>query len=83
MSRKQERERKGGLAKAIQATDNSITRLAERLGLTPQAVARWDRVPAERCLDVEHATGVPREILRPDIYGDRPGRKSQPAGRAA
>lgn len=36
--------------------------------ITPQAVSQWDRVPAERALDVERVTGVPRHELRPDIY---------------
>lgn len=43
--------------------------LAKKLGgLTPQAVSQWRRVPVERVLDVERATGVPRHELRPDIY---------------
>lgn len=37
-------------------------------GLTPQAISQWRRVPVERVLDVEKATGVPRHELRPDIY---------------
>lgn len=36
--------------------------------LTPQAISQWKQVPAERVLDVERATGVPRHELRPDIY---------------
>jgi DNA-binding transcriptional regulator YdaS (Cro superfamily) len=37
-------------------------------GITPQAISQWNRVPAERVLDVERITGVPRHELRPDIY---------------
>ena len=36
--------------------------------ITPQAIAQWKHVPAERVLDVEKATGVPRHKLRPDLY---------------
>ncbi len=45
-----------------------ITRLAGALGINPAAVSQWTRVPAERVLDVEAATGIPRTDLRPDLY---------------
>ena len=67
----QRKSRPGGLAKAIAAV-KTITALAEKIGLTVQAVSQWDDVPPERCLDVEKATGVSRYELRPDIYGRRP-----------
>lgn len=45
------------------------TGLARRLGkLTSQAVSQWKHVPAQRVLDVERITGIPRHQLRPDIY---------------
>lgn len=46
------------------------TGLAEALSgkITPQAVSQWKQVPAERVLDVERVTGVPRHRLRPDLY---------------
>ena len=37
-------------------------------GITPQAISQWRRVPAERVLDVERITGIPRSNLRPDLY---------------
>lgn len=36
--------------------------------ITPQAISQWKRVPAERVLDVERISGVPRHELRPDLY---------------
>jgi DNA-binding transcriptional regulator YdaS (Cro superfamily) len=36
--------------------------------ITSQAISQWKRVPAERVLEVERATGVPRYLLRPDLY---------------
>jgi DNA-binding transcriptional regulator YdaS (Cro superfamily) len=46
----------------------SMRALAHLIGVTPAAVAQWDCVPAKRVVDVERATGVPREQLRPDLY---------------
>ncbi len=45
--------------------------LANHLGVSYQAVHKWFRkgkIPAERVLAVEAATGVSRHRLRPDIY---------------
>jgi DNA-binding transcriptional regulator YdaS (Cro superfamily) len=49
---------------------NGNTGLSRALSgkITPQAVSQWKQVPAERVLDVERATGVPRHRLRPDLY---------------
>ena len=57
------------LAEAKQATRGS-SGLSRALGgkPTPQAISQWKHVPAERVLDVEGASGVSRERLRPDIY---------------
>jgi DNA-binding transcriptional regulator YdaS (Cro superfamily) len=47
--------------------------LARKINVKPQAVQRWcktGKIPAERVLQVERATGghVSRHTLRPDIY---------------
>jgi DNA-binding transcriptional regulator YdaS (Cro superfamily) len=44
--------------------------LARALSVTPGAIWQWaeERVPAERVLQVEKATGVSRHDLRPDLY---------------
>lgn len=48
--------------------------LADALGTTKATVCKWEkgRIPAERVLDVERVTGIPRYELRPDIYGEAP-----------
>lgn len=49
--------------------------LARILHVTPQAVQKMcarGRVPAERVLEIEKATGVSRHELRPDIYPTDP-----------
>lgn len=45
--------------------------------VSSQAVSQWKRVPAERVIDVERVTGVPRQDLRPDLYP--PESASRPA----
>jgi DNA-binding transcriptional regulator YdaS (Cro superfamily) len=42
--------------------------LAEKLGISRQAVWSWDRVPIDRIAAVERITGIPREKLRPEIF---------------
>ena len=44
--------------------------LAAQLGVQPPAVSKWEkgRIPAERVLDIERITGIPRHDLRPDLY---------------
>lgn len=49
------------------------TKAAAALGLkNPSIVMNWrtrGKVPADRVLDVEAATGISRHTLRPDIFG--------------
>jgi DNA-binding transcriptional regulator YdaS (Cro superfamily) len=64
---------------------NEITleALARRLGIGKASLCKWEkgRVPAERCPDVEKITGIPRSLLRPDIYGTQttPSSPNHPA----
>lgn len=50
--------------------------LARALEITPGAVSQWDRVPAERVLDIERLTGISRHDLRPDLYGPHPTKRA-------
>ena len=52
----------------IRAHPGLQAHIARALGITRAAVCHWRRVPAERVLAVEHATGIPRHELRPDIF---------------
>jgi len=58
-----------GLQEAIRAA-GGIGELARRLGISQPSVSNWDRIPAERVLSVEQATGIARALLRPDLFGD-------------
>jgi DNA-binding transcriptional regulator YdaS (Cro superfamily) len=58
----------------------ATAQLARELGVTHAAVRQWmsSRVPAERVVEVERATGIDRELIRPDLY-----RRDPPSERAA
>lgn len=49
------------------------TKLAELIGVTPQFIWQMQRgirpIPAALCRRIEAATGVKREDLRPDVFG--------------
>jgi TorA maturation chaperone TorD len=57
-----------GLQEAIRAV-GGVSELARRIGISQPSVSNWDRIPAERVLTVENATGINRAILRPDLFG--------------
>lgn len=42
--------------------------LARRLGLSPVSVHNWKAVPITRLDAVSAATGIPAELLRPDLF---------------
>lgn len=46
----------------------SVSRIARELGISQSSLYFWKKVPAERVIDLERITGIPREILRPDIF---------------
>jgi TorA maturation chaperone TorD/DNA-binding transcriptional regulator YdaS (Cro superfamily) len=62
-----------GLQQAIDAA-GGVSELARRLGISQPSVSNWDRIPAERVLSVEAATGVARARLRPDLFSAPPRR---------
>ena len=60
-----------GLNEAIRVTGGQA-KLARAMGISTQTVHNWlsrGNVPAERCIDIERATGgaVTCEELRPDL----------------
>ena len=62
--------RDSGLSEAIQAA-GGVSKLARRVGVSQPSISNWDKVPAERVLVVEAATGIDRKVLRPDLYQER------------
>jgi len=59
-----------GLDEAIRAA-GGVGALARKIGISQPSVSNWARIPAERVLAVEAATGVDRSVLRPDLYSER------------
>jgi TorA maturation chaperone TorD/DNA-binding transcriptional regulator YdaS (Cro superfamily) len=59
-----------GLQEAIRAV-GGVSELARRLGISQPSVSNWDRIPVERVLSVEAATGISRAVLRPDLFESR------------
>ena len=59
--------RDDGLERAIDAA-GGIAQLARKIGISQPSVSTWTRVPAQRVIAVESATGVARNDLRPDLY---------------
>ena len=45
------------------------TALAKDLGITYQALWKWERVPVEHCARIAELSRISRRRLRPDIYG--------------
>lgn len=63
--------RDAGLDRAIDAA-GGVAQLARKIRISQPSVSNWSKVPAQRVIAVEAATGVPRAELRPDLYPDLP-----------
>ena len=61
-----------GLDEAIRAA-GGVGALARKIGISQPSVSNWERIPAERVLSVEAATGVSRGALRPDLFEGHAG----------
>jgi TorA maturation chaperone TorD len=61
--------RDAGLERAIDAA-GGVALLARKIGIAQPSVSNWNRVPAERVIAVESASGVSRKVLRPDLYSE-------------
>jgi TorA maturation chaperone TorD len=55
-----------GLGQAIEAY--GVSEVARRLGIAQPSISKCSKVPSERVRAVESASGVRREMLRPDLY---------------
>lgn len=62
--------RDDGLDRAIGAA-GGVAQLARKIGISQPSVSNWSKIPAQRVIAVEAATGISRSQLRPDLYGGR------------
>ena len=46
----------------------SIRALADGLGIRPESVYSWKKVPPARVAALSELTKIPREQLRPDLF---------------
>jgi TorA maturation chaperone TorD len=67
-----------GLARAIDKA-GGVAELARKIGIAQPSVSNWNRVPAQRVIAVEAATGISRRELRPDLYDGSEGAIPNPA----
>ena len=61
------------LVEYLRAEWGRQSRLAEDLGVSSGAIHQWvkRKVPAERLYEVARLTGIPAQVLRPDIEKQR------------
>ena len=45
-----------------------IVAMSQALGLSRGAAANWSEIPVNHVARLEKLTGIPREVLRPDIF---------------
>jgi len=64
---KSSREMDEGLKLAVEAA-GGLRALARLLEISHNSIVKWNRIPADRVVEIEKLTGVARERLRPDLY---------------
>ncbi len=58
--------------KQIILAAGGTTKLAKAVGRHRASILGWTRVPAEHAAAVSVATGIPRYVLRPDLWEPPP-----------
>jgi DNA-binding transcriptional regulator YdaS (Cro superfamily) len=61
------------LSNHLKTSRGTLKRLSEQLGVNRITLWRWakDKVPAEKVVELERETGIPRRELRPDLFDER------------
>lgn len=62
------RPRRDPVLKMVHNVRGTAPRIAQVCKINREAVWNWQRVPAEHVLRVEALLGIPRHLIRPDLY---------------
>jgi DNA-binding transcriptional regulator YdaS (Cro superfamily) len=68
MTMKQSVRRRDPVLEQVHAVRGTAVRIAAACHITREAVWDWRRVPAGHVLAVERLLGIPRHLIRPDLY---------------
>lgn len=69
------------LDRAVEAVGSQLA-LANALGIKSPSISGWydrKKIPVERVIAIESATGVSRHELRPDVFGPAPAQQGEAA----
>lgn len=66
MTRQQ--SRRNPVLELVRNERGTAPRIAAACGIQREAVWNWRRVPAGHVLTIERLLGIPRHLIRPDIY---------------
>jgi transposase-like protein len=61
-------ELKAAMLKAFKATGLSKARIAHALGIQPQALTKWKKIPENRVRTIRELSGLSKHEIRPDLY---------------
>ena len=64
-------DQRDDVMKVICSKWGQASAVAEHLGIKPQAVSQWNRVPAQYVVDLAPLLGMKPEEIRPDIFKPR------------
>jgi hypothetical protein len=72
INRSKNRDKKrDAIMRTVFARPGFASEIAKHLGVSPQNVSAWNRVPPHHVVALAPMLGLPPEKIRPDIFGGR------------
>jgi hypothetical protein len=68
MKQQSSEQRRDPVLLQVRTIRGTAARIARAVGISRTAVWNWRHVPADHVLDIEKLLGIPRHLIRPDIY---------------